>query len=508
MPGDPSIDISPALDVVQTGTAVFVRELNGTLRWFVLENTDNPRAEFEELATDSELAGELLNKRVGDIVTLAKGHMHNRTATIRQIMPKYVRRFQDCMSEMQLRFGDASSVEAVHVGSSESEMTSGLEKIIESLKKRQAAVSRVRATYDELPMSLHLFGEQFGENAYVALLSLAQEDGQAIKCSFGTPEERNQGLFALQTCTAVVVDLTAIATVRMIGAENLLKAKRFRFQMTEATWNELQETLTGDLISGATGGTISYRDGATTFTEETADQKAKRRLQDQEFLNWAKDAIQIVPLMELATLDPDKRESLEKLFGQYGAESMMLASNPDFVLWTDDLIQAQIAASEFGAKRAWTQLLLDQTAQVGQITDAEKNRAVAALIGMEYTVTTFDSSILLSAVEMSDATPWRWPLKQFIQVFQKAQSDLQGLLGIFVEFLTKLFREPYLPESRCKVVTVMLNALWRNVVLRLPLVRLRKASPQFFGLNPVGQTQFDQCFDQWYGTVSEKIVIP
>jgi len=508
MPGDPSIDISPALDVVQTGTAVCVQELNGTLRWFVLENTDNPRAEFEELATDSELAGELLNKRVGDIVTLAKGHMHNRTATIRQIMPKYVRRFQDCMSEMQLRFGDASSVEAVHVGSSESEMTSGLEKIIESLKKRQAAISRVRATYDELPMSLHLFGEQFGENAYIALLSLAQEDGQAIKCSFGTPEERKQGLFALQTCTAVVVDLTAIATIRMIGAENLLKAKRFRFQMTEATWNELQETLTGELISGATGGTISYRDGATTFTEETADQKAKRRLQDQEFLDWAKDAIQIVPLMELATLDPDKRESLEKLFGQYGAESMMLASNPDFVLWTDDLIQAQIAANEFGAKRAWTQLLLEQTAQVGQITDAERNRAVAALIGMEYTVTTFDSSILLSAVEMSDATPWRWPLKQFIQVFQKAQGDLQGLLGIFVEFLTKLYREPYLPESRCKVVTAMLNALWRNVVLRLPLVRLRKASPQFFGLNPVGQTQFDQCFDQWYVTVSEKIVIP
>jgi hypothetical protein len=108
---------------------------------------------------------------------------------------------------------------------------------------------------------------------------------------------------------------------------------------------------------------------------------------------------------------------------------------------------------------------------------------------------------------MSDATPWRWPLKQFIQVFQKAQGDLQGLLGIVVEFLTKLYREPYLPESRCKVVTAMLNALWRNVVLRLPLVRLRKGSPQFFGLNPVGQTQFDQCFDQ-YGTVSDKIVIP
>jgi hypothetical protein len=41
---------------------------------------------------------------------------------------------------------------------------------------------------------------------------------------------------------------------------------------------------------------------------------------------------------------------------------------------------------------------------------AEKDRATAALIGMEYAATNFDSASLLRAVEISESTVWRWPL--------------------------------------------------------------------------------------------------
>jgi hypothetical protein len=400
MPGDGSIDIPPTLEVVQTGAAVCVQEeLNGSIWWFVLEETEHPDANFEELPVTSPLAVELLHKRVGDTVIVAKGHFHDRVGKIRQIMPKYVRRFQDCMSEMQIRFGVASSIESVHVGSSEAEMRTGVEQIFESVKRRAMAYSHVRRLYDELPLSLHFFGERFGKNAYIGLLSLAQEGGQTIKCSIGTPEERKQALFALQTCGSVVVDLTAIATIRMIGLEALLDSKRFRFQMTEGTWNELQETLLGEPFSSVTGGTLSHHDGVTSFTEEAPEEKAKRRRQDEAFLDRVRGALVIVPVIELASLEPVKREPLEKMFGQYGAESIVLASRTDAVLWTDDLVQAQIAANELCVKRAWTQLIVEQIAQVGQITDAERDRAAAALVGLEYVVTNFDSASLLRAVE-------------------------------------------------------------------------------------------------------------
>lgn len=506
--GDPSITIPAAEEVVGEESAVCVYDdLNGVVRWFVLEQTDKPNTDFEEISADGALAQELKGKRVGDIVTLAKGHTQSRTGTIRQIMPKYVRRFQDTMGEMQVRFGDKSSVEAIHVGSTEEETAGGLQKILDSVKKREAAITQVRRMYDELPVSFHLFGDRFGKNAYIALASLAQEDGQFVKCTQGTPEERRQGTFSLQTAEVVVVDLSAVATIRLTGNESiLLDSKRFRFRMSEGTFNELQETLVGDLFSVSPSGTISHREGGFSMTEESAEGKSERHTRDQVFLDRLRKVVEIVPVIELSAVDPVKREPLEKMFGQYGTETMVLAANPESVLWTDDLIQAEVAKNEFGVRRAWTQLIAEQTALAGQISDAEKDRLIASLVGREYSVTSFDTAAMLKAVEMSDATPWRPPLKQFIDIFRKPPSDLQGLLGIFVDFAVKLYREPHLPEARCRVAVALLNALWANAQLRLDLLRFRKMGTQFFGLNSVGQLQFEECFDQWYSRVPDKIV--
>ena len=168
----------------------------------------------------------------------------------------------------------------------------------------------------------------------------------------------------------------------MIGSEDLLfVAKRFHFQMSEGTFNELQETLIDDLFSGSTSGTIAYHEGVSSFIEETAEQKAARRLKDQEFLDRLKLVVEIVPVMELSALEPVKREPLEKVCGSYGAETALLAFRPNTVLWTDDLIQAELAKAEFGVKRAWTEVIAEQTMLVGQITDAERQRIVASLSG-------------------------------------------------------------------------------------------------------------------------------
>lgn len=206
--------------------------------------------------------------------------------------------------------------------------------------------------------------------------------GLASYFGFGTPEERRQSIFALQTCSTVVLDISAIATIRMIGSEDLLfVAKRFHFQMSEGTFNELQETLIDDLFSGSTSGTIAYHEGVSSFIEETAEQKAALWLKDQEFLDRLKLVVEIVPVMELSALEPVKREPLEKVCGSYGAETALLAFRPNTVLWTDDLIQAELAKAEFGVKRAWTEVIAEQTMLVGQITDAERQRIVASLSG-------------------------------------------------------------------------------------------------------------------------------
>jgi tetratricopeptide (TPR) repeat protein len=510
MPGDPNITISPSQDLVDIGSAVAVYDdLTGYIRWFVLEDTDTPSSDFEEISNKSTLAIGLKGKRVGESVILAEGNIQNRTGTIRQILPKYVRRSQDSMAELQVRFPDQKIVESMRIGTTREDTEKALRTILDSVKQREATITRVRQVYDELPMSLHLFGERFNENAYIALAMLAQEDGQSVKCAFGTPEERTEAEFALQTASSVVVDITAVATIRLLNLEQfLLHPQRFRFRMTEGTFNELQETLLGDLFSTGTSATISYKHGVPSFVEQTAEQKAERRTQEQAFLDKLKTSVEIVSTMQLSAVEPERREPLEQMFGQYGAETLMLAAEPDSVLWTDDLIQGQLAKNEFGVKRAWTEVLVELATASGELSRDERDRVIAGLIGMEYSATHFDTNALLKAIETTDQTPWRAPLKQFVRVFEKPTGNVQTLFAILVDTIARLYREDHLAETKCRVVTAFLDALWKNPHLRRHVLQIRRISGSIFGLNFVGREQFETCFDNWHGGKSERLITP
>jgi len=497
LPGDPSPNIPTQFETVATGTAVCYQELpNGEIKWVALEDTAVPIADFEEISIHSPLASQLLGKRVNDMFVLAEGSLSTRQGIIRQIISKYVRRYQDSMGEMQIRFGQSSPVESLQMGATEQEMKQGVQVILESVKSRASAIAKIRDLYEELPIPFHSYGDQLGKNAYVGLIDLAREDGYAVKCCIGSADERATAISGLQTAQAVVVDLTAIATLRLLDLERILLTNRFRFVMTEGTFRELQEMLLERIPLGPSK-YIEYRDGAHSIHEETSELKQERRRNNETLLKQIRNDLKIVPVLELAALEPSKRETLVKLLGQYGAESVVLASNPDYVLWTDDLIQAQIAATEYGARRAWTQLIVNDLADVGLLTSEEKDKAAAHLVGMKFVSTLFDSSTILTAVELSDGKAWRQPLKEVIKIFADPKADIRSLLGIFVDFVVKLYRETLLPETRCSVVGAFLEVLWKNLQARKALMELRKSTARFFGLNAVGETQFNDCFDRW-----------
>ena len=103
MPGPSSPSYPPTLDVVGPDAAVCYQELTAPeSKWVVLEGTDTPNGDFEEISTESVLAKALVGSRIGDTVVIAEGRVQNRSAKILHILPKYVRRFQDSMAEMQV----------------------------------------------------------------------------------------------------------------------------------------------------------------------------------------------------------------------------------------------------------------------------------------------------------------------------------------------------------------------------------------------------------------------
>src|SRR5438045_5139918 len=76
MPGPHSPSYPPTLDVVGPDAAVCYQELAAPeSKWVVLEETNTPNGDFEEISVDSALAKALMGSRVGDTVLIAAGHV-------------------------------------------------------------------------------------------------------------------------------------------------------------------------------------------------------------------------------------------------------------------------------------------------------------------------------------------------------------------------------------------------------------------------------------------------
>src|ERR1700733_8710654 len=77
--------------------------------------------------------------------------------------------------------------------------------------------------------------------------------------------------------------------------------------------------------------------------------QSKRRFErDQEFLKELHDHVATLSPIELASWSPEARKSVTDFVGLYGAEAIALAKQTNTVLWTDDVIQAQLGTGMFG----------------------------------------------------------------------------------------------------------------------------------------------------------------
>ena len=276
IPGPFAPSIPPTLEVAGPNSAVCYQELpDGRPTWVVLEETNKPSPQFEEVSLSSPTGTHLSGRRVGDTV-LVEGKFQNRRLKVIEIIPKYVRRYQDSLVEMQMRFGAESSVESFRVDlADENNPTRGFDSFLATIEKQAEAAVDVRAQYDAQPVSLHSYGSWFGKTAYEGLQNLAIEDLQRVKCCLGTLSERRQANSALQTAKGVVVEMSALATIRLLDLEKILTLKKFHFIISERTWINFRERLSDARIFPPPAGTLYYRGGKHMMYEESVEDRAR-----------------------------------------------------------------------------------------------------------------------------------------------------------------------------------------------------------------------------------------
>lgn len=147
-------------------------------------------------------------------------------------------------------------------------------------------------------------------------------------------------------------------------------------------------------------------------------------------------------------MSPERRELLKKAVGEHGAQCIAMALTPGTVFWTDDVVVGILAAHEFGVRRAWTQVVLEERARAGAIKPDAFNEATAKLLGCRYYFTSASLPALVRAGELAMWNPDRWPLKSALEVFGDRNISTRDILLLATGFVIQLNGQVVLPQVR------------------------------------------------------------
>ncbi len=498
-PGACPDEIGPATETVQIGSAVqYSRGNNGVTEWLVVEDTETPSSDFEEISATSELAVDLIGKRVGDTFVRVKSPLRDHIGTIVQIMPKYTRRIQAIGPQMEYKFSDQSVIWTLEIPTPEKLTLADVQPILDSVRSQSEAVLQVREIYRTSTITLHMFGDRFNNSAHGALIDLACSGEDFVKCAPPDVNSLMNAMSALAVKNIVVIDLTALATLRLLDiTRQVLSVGTIQFVISAATYATLQQLRAKAKFSPAHG-TMFYKDGQHYMVPTTEQEAEQYHLAFEQWLMEIEVNAKIVTVPEVARLLPDTRDQLNEILGEEGLESAMLALRPGHLLWSDDYNASELAKTELGVERVWTQALTEQVANLGLIDRSLAEEIYAKLIGYDFKSTHFTGSVMLAALRLARYSVDNFPMAKMLKAFAGVPIfDRRVSFFLMGEFLLKMALEPLLPETRCEATKALLSTYPNDDITNTQLDIFAKQCARSMILTPQAADDFLRCYNGW-----------
>ncbi len=484
----------PDFETAQLGCAVcFVEQDTDVETWALLEEAPDGEESAGEFGPSSALMKQLRGRRLGDKFQLPEGRFSRRTAVIKQLISKYAYRYQDCLYGWEARFPGLPEIEMTHGNSRASiEIPYNMDAVSSGMSPAEVR-GNAHKVYAVTPIPIHGYAQRVGHSDLQAILTLAGRPDAIIKCCQGSEEDLEAALTAYSRANSIVLDLTAIATLCLLDRLNLLKTWARRFIVSQATLHELRRT--------------QFDDSALALSALANGVGGPGELQLRGLADIVASVCTISDGAVLSTLSGERREKLIGYFGRHGAESIVLASMPGHVLWTDDRVIANLARTEFGVRRIWTHSAFRARAQSGSLDPAELATAGTKLAGWGYTFTTPSIETLMRAGKVAKWDPDQFPLKQALDQFSTDSVRMPDAVILAAELIVKIYGDAHLRSTRTAVTARLLERLAARHGGRSAIDALPRSLPIRFGLDLIGARELSDAIRGWMAANSNEIAV-
>jgi len=490
------------LDATEAGPGIAVRyaESDGRERWIVIEDSPNPIQALDEYPPSHPLAQALRGKKVGDSFVISKTSARDRIGTIKEMLSKYVHRMRSIAETWQLRFPDHPFIQIFKVADTDEstgETTTDLTDLTLIADRRYSQTAEAERIFQSNFLSLHVLSQLVGCDPYEAVVAAALRMKLPVRCNRGQPEERASALAAISGSHTIVLDITAIATIGLLGLRTLLENWQGKLVISQSTSAHLREMLQKFTSTRRGHSHFGKNEGGYYFQETPPE---ALRQQSESFSDFVQSVFQVCEVrgcQDLVGLEPEIRERLANVLGQHGTESILLAKPPGHVLWTDDLFVSDVASSEFSVRRIWTQVAVEYARTVGTVFVDDYLTASAKLLGLNYQATLFNQPIVFQAGMLAEWKADVWPFSEILNLFASNEIKIADVL-LFASFvIVSLYNKAPLVETRQNTLIRILERIASRREGLSSIYVLRTLLPRVFGVNVLASDDASGIVNAW-----------
>lgn len=442
-------------DEVQVNVAVQI-EVAEHRRWFTIEH-DGPLQSRGEFASTHEFAAAFIGKSVGETVQMPGSDAQPQTAEIVELQCKYVRTFQDCMSQFRIRFPESSVLQQISCGEGDD---FDPEPLIKTLKDRKEFVDHCMNAYANNPVPLFLLADRVGVSELDAMRTLANRPDGIVRCSSASPDLFEN--LASDECSSdvVVMDASAIVTLSLLNAWERIPDHKILL-VSQGTVDQIDMwVLDAERKLGKDGGHACLDEQGQVVLTEATDEDHSRSIEElRKVKSRVESRCQRRASESLAELSPKRREMYVEAIGFHHVESVAIARDEQALLWTDDSFLALIAAADFGVVSVWTQLVLRRSCHSGDLSEQEFDRISAKLVGWRFVSTIWRPETVIAAGAEAEWEVDRSPFRQCIAELGKSTLPIRARSDIVGRTLKLLRRSECIELKQSAVVQAMLSAL-------------------------------------------------
>ena len=378
-------------NTIGQGCAIRMKSDDEEQWWRILDEGEVSHGS-REINVGDELAQLLIGKRVGDIVVFRRG-LEDLSYEITELQSKFVRAFQETLSEFSTRFPGNMALSRVRI--EEDNFT----KVFQMVDRRDQFVRNIERLYQTGQLPFPTFAKIIGNSTLEIWRAYTKVHSVPIRFSTGIDNELTQATEVLEAAECLVLDVMALLTVHEIGLAVPLRQRFDRVAVPQKVIDDLQNIVCSIEIHGKPSSYMGKEDsGAYTLVDMAEAAWKTWREYAMSVLEFAEsfDRIPSYPM-----LDVDNAVELSNVLTDAGVGAIYagdeLASSRQ-VLVSDDLIQSTLARS-LGIASTNTQALLIDLRRSGNIGDEEYSCWIEKLALLNYLLVRVDSGDIVRRLQ-------------------------------------------------------------------------------------------------------------